>query len=426
MSTAVVIPAVPEQLSLEQKFAKIEGAAASAAVEEVKPAATPAVTPEETPAAVPPAEVTPPEEPTEGETPEAEVDLEAVPETSGDFGKYKGLFRENPELRQILGREKAFSEMQGEQPFSEFRRIHELIPTVMDAEKLVEEAENTREFGRIYRESPKDFISNLRESDALAFQKLASELPDILAKTDLNLWREQATSYLEPVLQNLFGIATQGKDEELIKAVQLVAQNLGITGGRRSSPIANPEVEELKRKLAEKEKSETSQAFESFWKQTDDKVIDRTLVDIEGALKKALPDATESQMKRMVNEAYSQTLESLGAQPQFVAQMDTYRQSAMKGRQGISEHNAIVDFATKRAKLVIPRVAAKVASEWSDSILQKSKATTEKKQAIAAKTKDVGSGPQATTSAAAATPKTGKRTAEDVFKALESGTYVRR
>lgn len=422
MSTAVV---TPQPDTLEQKFAKIEGAAASAATETVTPAATPAATPEETTAAVPPAEATPGEQPTEGEQPEeTEVDLEAVPETSGDFSKYKQYFKDAPELRQILGREKAFSEMQGEQPFSEFRRIHELIPTVTDAEKLVEEAENTREFGRIYRESPQEFVSNLRESDPNAFRNLAENLPDILAKVDVNLWREQATSYLEPVLSNLYN---QSKDEAFKQAVQLVYQELGLSGARRTSPASNPEVEELKRQLAEKNKSESDQAFQSFWGQTDEAVINRTVTEIEGALKKALPTASEKQMRRMVNEAYSQTLESLGSQPQFVAQMDTYRQNAIKGRQGIAEHNAIVDFATKRAKLVIPRVAAKVASEWSESILATNKQTVEKKQAIAATTKDVGAGPQATTSATnAAAPKAGKRTAEDIFKELESGSYVRR
>lgn len=423
MPDAVAVAVQPD--TLEQKFAKIESAASAAA--EVPPVVTPATTPEETPAAVPGTEETPAEQPSEGEpTEETEVDLEAVPETSGDFTKYKPLFKENPELRQILGREKAFSEIQGEQPFSEFRRIHELIPTVTDAQQLVEEAENTREFGRIYRESPQDFVSNLRESDPYAFQKLANQLPDILAKTDVNLWREQATSYLNPVLQNLYSIATQSKDEELTKAVQLVAQQLGITGNRPSATAANPEVEELRRKLQEKEQSETSKEFDSFWGQTDNVVIERTVGEIEASLKKALPAATESQMRRMVNEAYSQTLETLGAQPQFMAQMNAHRANAEKGKRSISDHNAIVQFATSRAKLVIPRVAAKVASEWSDSILQTSKKTVEKKQAIAAKTKDVGAGPQATTSAAAAVPKTGKRTVEDIFKELESGTYVRR
>src|SRR5256885_1361356 len=420
MATAVVTPP-PD--NLEQKFAKIEGAAASAAVETpiVPPPST--ETPETPPAAVPGQE-TPAEQPEEG-VEEAEVDLETAPETSGDFAKYKPLFKENPELRQILGQHKAYTEMRGEQPWEEFKQIHERVPTLTDAERLVEESEQAREFGRTYRENPVQFVEGLKTSDPHAFAKLVSDLPGILAKTDLNAWREQAATYIDPVLNNLYGIASRDKNEALAQAVQLVAQSLGIAPGSRTSPASNPEVEELRKKLQEKEQSEGTQAFESFWGQTDSTVIERTVTEIESTLNKAAPNASPAQLKRMVKEVYDGTLSALGSQPQFVAQMESYRESAKKGKQGISDHNAIVDFATKRAKLVIPRVARDVASEWNKSILQTSTQQTEKKTAIAAKTKDVGSGPQATSSAAAAVPKNGKRTANDVWSELESGNYVK-
>jgi len=419
MATTVVTPPAD---TLEQKFAKIESGTASAAVEPGTP--TPSVeAPVTPPAAVPGQETA--EQPIEGAEPEeTEVDLETAPETSGDFAKYKPLFKENPELRQILGQHKAYTEMRGEQAWEEFKQIHERVPTLTDAERLVEESEQAREFGKTFRESPVQFVESLKQSDPHAFTKLVSDLPQILAKTDLNAWRDQAASYIDPVLNNLYGIAARDKNEALTQAVQLVAQSLGIAPGRTASPASNPEVEELRKKLQEKEQAEGSQAFESFWSQTDSTVIERTVTEIESTLKKAAPNASEAQLKRMVKEVYSGTLEALSSQPQFVAQMDNYRQSAQKGKQGISDHNAIVDFATKRAKIVIPRVARDVASEWNKSILQTSKQTTERKQAVAATTKDVGAGPQATSSAAAAVPKNGKLTSEDIYKQLEAGTYV--
>jgi len=418
MATTVVTPPAD---TLEQKFAKIEsGAASAAATPEVPPPST--ETPE-TPAAVPGQETA--EQPTQGVEPEeTEVNLDEVPEGTGEFSEFKDQIKSAPKLRQILGQHKAYVEMRGDQPWEEFKGIHERVPTLADAEKLVEESEQARAFGKTYRESPAEFMESLKQSDSHAFTKLVSELPQILAKTDLNAWRDQAASYIDPVLNNLYGIAARDKNEALAQAVQLVAQSLGIAPGRTASPASNPEVEELRKKLQEKEQSEGTQAFESFWGQTDSVVINRTVAEIESTLKKAAPNASEATMKRMVREVYDKTLQALGEQPQFVAQMESYRQGAQKGRQGISDHNAIVDFATKRAKLVIPRVARDIASEWSKSILQTSKQTIETKQAIAAKTKDVGSGPQATSSAAAAVPKNGKRTSEDVWKEMESGNYV--
>lgn len=424
MATAVtpaVTPAVPAE-TLEQKFAKIEGAAASAAVETpVVP--TPSTETPETPPAAVPGQETPAEPPIEG-VEETEVDLDVTPEGTGDFSEFKDELKAKPKLRQILGQHKAYTEMRGDQPWEEFRQIHERVPTLTDAERLVEESENAREFGRTYRESPEKFLSSLKESDAHAFTKLVSDLPQILAKTDVSAWRDQAASYIDPVLSNLYGIAARDKNEALTQAVQLVAQSLGISPGARTSPMSNPEVEELRKKLQEKEQSEGNQAFESFWSQTDQIARDTVVKEIETTLKKAAPNASEAQFKRMVKEVYDGMNSSLSSQPQFVAQMDSYREGAKKGKQSISDHNAIVDFATKRAKLVIPRVARDIANEWNKSILQTSTQKTEQKTAIAAKTKDVGSGPQATTSAATATPKSGKLTSEDIFKQMEAGTYV--
>src|SRR5258708_2622027 len=170
---------------------------------ETPAAATPAVVPpeakpEETTAAMPPAEATPTVQPTEGqptETPEVEpeLDLEQVPESSGDFPKYKPLFKEHPELRQILGREKAFSELGA---FSEVRSIIERVPTITDAEQLVEDAENKRTFGKSFREDVPTFVESLKESDPLAFSTFAKELPKVLAETAPELYTEQARYYV--------------------------------------------------------------------------------------------------------------------------------------------------------------------------------------------------------------------------------------
>src|SRR5215475_4626253 len=123
-----------------QVIEKLESAAETPA-----PPTEPVTPPADT-AAVPPAEETPKEQPIAGDEPveETEVDLDQTPESSGDFPKYKPLFKENPELRQILGREKAFSELG---TFSEVKGIIERVPTLEDAETLAGQAENHRALG---------------------------------------------------------------------------------------------------------------------------------------------------------------------------------------------------------------------------------------------------------------------------------------
>jgi len=100
--------------------------------------------------------------------------------------------------------------------------------------------------------------------------------------------------------------------------------------------------------------------------------------------------------------------------------LSNYRASAEKGRRGIAEHKAIADFAVKRAKLVIPKAAKDVINEWSGSILKANNAEIDKKKAVASTTKDVGKGPQGTTSVAGAQATNKPRHLSDVYAEIEN------
>lgn len=409
-------------MSITEVLDKLSTAASAAAA---APATTPVVTeepkvpviPAEAPPKVDTPEGTPTEVPAEP-TEEIEPNLEEQPETSGDFAHYKPLFKEHPELRNILGREKAFSEL-GD--FSTVREVMTRFPTVEDAETLVNDADTKREFSRSFREDQSTFISSLKESDPLAFQQLAHKLPEILAETDLRLWQEQARAYIAPVLSNAFTIAQSQQDTELAKAVQMVSQALQMPlGASAPRQEANPELERLRREKAEREQSDKSQAFDSFWGQTDNAIIESTVGEIEKTLKTAVPQATPQQLKRMVGEVYQKTIETLGAQPQFTSQIQTYRSNAEKGRMGIADHKAIVDFSLRRAKLVIPKAAKDIITEWNSGIIQNGKSEIEKKQAIAKTTKDAGTGPQGTSAVSTTPATTGPRHLKDVWKDLEN------
>jgi hypothetical protein len=410
----------------ETVFAALEGASAAPVV----PAASPTAQdpkPEVTPVEGQPA-VAQPETPTpEAAEPEIETEpnLEEAPETSGDFAKYKPLFKEHPELRNIIGREKAFSEL-GQ--FSEVKEIVQRIPTLADAEQLVTDSEAKRNLAQTFREDTATFVESLKDSDPLAFQNLANQLPDILAESDPQLYSQQARTYSTKVLTNLLHMAQQDGNQALYDAVQMVANGLGERLGAQAAPLAKPnsELERLRREKTEREQQDRSASFDTFWNSTDQVVINNTVTDIEAIAKKAIPTATESQLKRIVQESYAKTLEMINQQPQTIAQINQYRAMAQKGKQGIAEHNAIISYVTGRVKLVVPKATKSVIDEWSKSVLQLNQDKTDKQKAIAAKTKDVGTGPQGTTSSAAAPqPANGKRNSvSTILERIEAGTYV--
>lgn len=409
-------------MSLESAFAAVEAAAPAT------PPATPP--PEETTAAVPPAEeATPTEQPTEGAATEVqeveqEPNLEDTPETSGDFAKYKPLFKDHPELRNIIGREQAYSALGS---FSEVREIVQRIPTVADAEQLVADSENRQELGRTFREDVPTFVESLKNSDPMAFQKFASELPRVLAESDPEMWSMQARIYVPEVLTSQALMAQRDGDQATLDACQLLAQKLGIRLG--AQPIApqrdNSEAARLRKQIEERDKSDRETAFQNFWDQTDRVVIDYTVSAIENKIKTAVPQATEAQLKRMVNEAYSKTLEMLNSQPQTISRLNSFREAAQRGRQSITDHNTIVNFLKERTNLVVPKAAKSVIDEWTKTILKLNADSIEKKKAIAAQTRDVGNGPGATSSAAAATRNgQGKLHQKDILEQLKNGTYV--
>ena len=363
------------------------------------------------------------------EQPEPEISLEEAPPTSGDFSKYKEVFAAHPELgndwKNILGREAAFS---GLGQFSEVKGIIERVPTLDDAETLATQAENHRVLGETFRNDPAGFVESLKENDPNAFQTLARQLPQILAETDSQVYAEQARYYTNSVLDNLWAMAQQSGNQELLAAVQKVAaEGLGYQLGsniQRASGQPNSELEKLRRQLKERDQAEASGAVESFWGELDSTFAGTLYADIEAAVKKAVPSATEAQITRMVGEAVTKANHTLESQPQTMSQVKQYRALAEKGKTSVSDFRAALDYLTRRGKLVVPSTVKGVVEEWSKSVLQINKQQIEKKQAIAATTKDVGGAVQATS--AAGTQSNGNKksgTRESIFKQIEAGTY---
>jgi len=371
----------------------------------------------------------PPTEVTTEEPEETEPDLEAVPETSGDFQKYKPLFKEHPELRAILGREKAYSELAPS--FNEFREIAQRIPTLADAETLTNQAENYRQMGDTFRTDPVRFVEALKESDQLAFSNLARKLPELLAESDPEAYSVQARFYMNGAINVMFQEAQeeaqQSGDKNYLAAVSFISQKLGIRpGAQPQAATPNSELEKLRREKAEREQSDRQGQAQSFIENVDYEVRETLLADIEKIVQDTMPNLNDAQMKRIMNECWNKTIETVVAQPQTRAQFEIYKANARKGKTSEADKRAAIDFGTRRGKLAAQRATAAVLSEWSKTILTNQKQKIAKAQSVAAQTKDVGLGAQAGASATAPkpAPSNGKpRTASQIYEELANGRY---
>ena len=413
--------------ALQTSGAQTTGAAPPAVVEEPK-AQQP--TPAEEPKPIvaegqPSAGAVPQPESVEPQT-ETEVDLDTQPESSGEYSKYKHLFKDNPELRNIVGREAAFSELGN---FSEVKGIVERIPTLEDAETMAAQAENLRNFGETFRSDPAGFFLTLRENDPSAASRLASALPQVLAETDPNLYSDQARFYTSNVLDRLSQIAQQSRDEELGKAINLVAQSLGHRVGMAQQPQATgtSEVERLRREIADRDRAQSQQASQSFWSQANDSYFEGITSEIEADIRKALPEANDSQIQRIGSEVWTLTNQRLQSQPQTMARINQYKQAALDGRITSSDFRSLVDYSLGRARLVKSGVLREVLKEWSEGILRTNKSDIEKKKSISAQSRDVGAGVQATNSVGQAGNgnKPVKKSVNTILENIAQGTYRR-
>jgi hypothetical protein len=351
---------------------------------------------------------------------EQEVDLDAVPESSGDFAAYKPLFKDHPELKTILGREQAFSDIAPNGSFSELKGIVERVPTLEDAETLATQAENLRALGETFRRDPAAFTESLKENDPLAYQQWVKNLPQVLADSDPTSYTEQARFYSNAVLDNLFAAAQRTGNEQALISLQNVAAMLGVQlGTPRMEVRGNSEVEKLRRQLAEREQADTSAQAASFWDGTVQEHVSNSMSEIESLIRKSIPTVSDGQLKRMAGEVWDGVNVKLASQPQTMAQINQFKANVAKGRMSVSDHKAIVDYTMKRTKQIIPLVWKDVSSEWSKQILAFNKEQIEKKKGVTPTPAPVASAPQRSTPAKPAP----KSTFNKVFDALRSGTY---
>ncbi len=368
------------------------------AARETPPAEEPAK-----PAEAPAEEAKPSEEEKPAEpAPEEEPDLEARPElpegayhkyaqaqVTGEDGKATPLFKAFPELRGVIGRHEAYSDLGS---ISELRDLRTKFPSNEDAEHIVENAQSFEKWGAEFLDDPKTFTATLLESDQQAFLKLAETLPSVIAEQFPDVAVRQARQTIEATMRNWLSTAEQARDEDLHNALAIVAERAGINARVMAGPPAqDPEVSRLRKQLADRENADKVASFKGFASSVESAFTESVLAEIQAQTVKSFPQLAEvatdtpsvaaskkSDLKDIVREIWQELQDALDHQPQTAAQVKKAYESAKAGRNGEQERKALSEFLVTRAKQTLPAIKSRVITKWARRIVDASKAAPKK------------------------------------------------
>lgn len=382
---------------------------------------------------IPPAEVKPKEgEKAPEELEEKEPDLEERPALPDDaFHKLRedGTFKAHPELRGIIGRHEAYSELG---TVAEFRQLRETFPTQEDVEKVTGAADELRVASETFREDPAAFTETLREIDAEAFKKFTLEFPKAVAQLDPSTYSVMRAGVFEDALGLLRDSAEADQNQELLdqlEAVAVVALGRGLSARSRMAARPDPrdaELTRLRKATEDRERTDRQQEFQQFHSAVETAYMDQCLAEIEALVVKALPGVVADDKQDIVREVWDKLQETLTAQPQTKAYAQKmYQDAAEKSRVGATEQKALVDFLVKRAKLAIPGPGTRaVLAKWTRRLVSANQEELEKRRKVAAQGKDAGgpagapAKPTAGSPPAAAPAK--RKTEDEIFAELEA------
>lgn len=376
------------------------------------------------------------------EEPETELDLEAIPAEHDDLLKYKPLFKENPDLRGIIGRHAAFTEMFPDFQFA--RHLHETFPDHESAEQAVTDSQEWQRVSTILKERPEDFSAEYAEANPQGFARMAREVPKLLEQTDRSAWIQQRTETFQEILDNAASIASANQDQEAFTALQTVARSMGLRlGASQATPRTDPRDTELARLRKEKEDRQVNEHranYESFVQTVESSYREQVKASISTDVKNALAKAGmaeedtryQATVKRMEEETWSKLDAKIKEQPDTKKRInDAFAAAAKDRRMGEADKRAIIDFAVRKAIQTKPAIFREVVNEWSKLVIGNQQKKIETRQTVAAQTKDpiaaAGSPPAAAPKAnQQTTPLRPRRLSEDeILQKAQTGGYAR-
>ena len=339
--------------------------------------------------------------PEEGETGTVETseesegvdDLEALPEerplaevTEPD--DFKPAFKDHPELRDSWYAAQAYREVFG--TVKEAQSVRDALPEGMSS--LNEMQENL------------DRLSGLEEK----FYSSETDGPDqflaALYKEDHDAYSGVSNANFRNHLAHYLQQASSQNDEELSEAVKVLwqrspatqetllpgQQGPAATGAASQDPRLR-NIEARERRLREQESRHKQEAQISFANRVQDEVDSHLNESILSHLNNTIGKRTslgEGALNRMVSEIF----DGVSGQIRNNAQLRrTIAQSVKSGDLGHKHASSLAEMLAKRSRQLVPGVAAKVAKDWSDTVLNRNKLRVKERETQAERV-DLGGG----------------------------------
>lgn len=327
-------------------------------------------------------------------SPEATAEEQAREKMVPD--ELRELFKQNPKLKEF--RDAKFSDSAYRELFpqiSDARELRQLFPTLDDAKRAVESAEQHAQLEELFTSDPDGYLKAISEGNPEAFQAVAERMDGFMRQLNPQAWQAKQETSMRDLLGQAHSYAVETQNEDLQAAVDLIHQAMW---GRPFAPVAGRqpsakerELGERERKLSEREEAERQKVFTNYQQSVQSQYIEGTVAEIEKQVKALLPDVSESAQKRIVKEIFSEIDGRLAAMPAVKAELQ--RRGAGVRKSGADERaiTEAVEYLTKRSLGMVAQVAADKVSEWTKDILATNKSALQKQQDAASR-KDVGAG----------------------------------
>lgn len=280
---------------------------------------------------------------------EGKEELTTKPSWSKVSEKYPNFFKEFPEVREALGREKAYNEV-----FPE------------GVEQARASVENAKDFSffeeRVMEGDAREFLTVIKDAGKTDMVKFVDNFLPALKEVNPQLHLEVVAPVLIETIQTIYQAGRRAGNENLQNAAEHIADylfgNLKIASGevkipgrKKEDEEKNPEKEELQRER----ESFRRERLDSAVSEVDSRSIERLKNMIE------LPeDLTNFQIKHIINDIIQEVDNNLSKNSTHVNEVTRLWQLAEKHGFDTNSRLKIISTYVNNAKEILPEIRRKV------------------------------------------------------------------
>lgn len=296
------------------------------------------------------------EEKEEKKEEEPKEELEEVttkPSWSKVTEKYPNFFKEFPEIRNALGRDREYSEM--------------FPDGIEQAKSVIENDKDFRFFEKTVEEgNAKEFLSVIKEADKADLTKFADNFLPALREIDGKLHMEVTAPLVLEVLQQAYQDGARAGNENLLNSAEHLAKY--IFGNHEfASGKAKLSMREQKTDVKSSEKDEISKERREF-------LIERyniAITDVDNGCRDRLSDVIREQLpedlseftaKHVISDIIDEVDIVVSKNPEHTRMIKKLWQEAEKNRFDSSSSRRLINAYIQSAKEVLPDIRRKLVS----------------------------------------------------------------